>query len=280
MNFERIRPGSALAPFVEWYWSVESADPTPRVQKIVPDGYPEFIFHYGDPFRIRLADRWNKQGRALVGGQMLKHFFLENTGVTEMFGITFKPAALTHLLQISMRPLTGKVIELSELPQTVSRMADAIGSCKTMSDRITAAEKFLQPLTTKVPEEHVVDRSLAILREHAGLVPILPMCASLGITDRHLQRLYNKYVGLSPKYYSRIIRFSTIFTQMKEGKVSWADVIHASGYYDQSHFIRDFKAFTGEDPSGFQFQEPSLTNFFAGKRRMSDLSNTNRKASA
>jgi AraC-like DNA-binding protein len=280
MNFERIRPGPTMAPFVEWYWSVESDDPTPRIQKIVPDGYPEFIFHYADPFRIRLNDRWFKQGRALVGGQMLKHFFLENTGATEMFGITFKPAALTHLFQIPMRPLTGKVVDISTLPRTVSNMLDAVGYCKTMSDRIASAETFLQPFITSAPQQHVVDRSLILQREHAGLIPILPMCASLGITDRHLQRLYNKYVGISPKYYSRIIRFSTIFTQMKEGKLSWADVIHSSGYYDQSHFIRDFKAFTGEDPSGFQFQEASLTNFFAGKTRKSDLYNTNRKASA
>lgn len=280
MNVERTRPSTKLASLIEWHWRAASDDPTPCIQKIVPDGYPEFIFHFGDPFRICMNEVWSEQGQALVAGQLRKYFFLENTGVTEIFGITFKPTALTHLFQISMGALTDKVVDLSELHHNISGITSCIGRSKKFSDRIKAAENYLLPFITNAPQEHVVDKSLAMQREQNGLLSILPMCSSLGITDRHLQRLYRQYVGLTPKYYSRIIRFSTIFAQIKEGKISWADVIHASGYYDQSHFIRDFKAFTGEDPSGFQFQEASLTNFFAGKTRKSDLSNTNREATA
>jgi len=280
MDFERTRPGPILAPYIEWYWYVQSDDPTPRIQKIIPDGYPEFIFHYGDPFRIYLHSRWELQGKALAAGQIRKYFHLENTGTTDIFGITFKPTALAHLFQLPMQPLTDKVIPIAQLPSSVSGIANAVGIHSSLSGRIAAVENFLKAFVTEAPEQHVIDRSIGMVRQHAGMISVLSMCSELGITDRQLQRLYNKYVGLSPKYYSRIVRFSTIFTQIKEGKISWADVVSASGYYDQSHFIRDFKSFTGEDPTAFPFREASLTNFFARKTRRSDLSNTTQKKSA
>jgi transcriptional regulator GlxA family with amidase domain len=85
------------------------------------------------------------------------------------------------------------------------------------------------------------------------------------ITERQLERLFKKYIGLSPKFYSRIIRFNHIFQLVKEKRISWLEITHLSGYFDQSHFIRDFKAFTGEEPSQYFFDAPDMANFFLKK---------------
>ena len=58
MFFERIVPPESLSNFVECLWMIENEDPVPRMQKIIPDGFPEIIFHFGEPFRINLHGKW------------------------------------------------------------------------------------------------------------------------------------------------------------------------------------------------------------------------------
>ena len=110
MQFERIIPPLELKNLIECYWTVEGDDPSPRIQKIIPDGFPEVIFHFGDPYRIKLLDRWETQDKNLLAGQITKFFFLQNTGRSEILGIKFKPQGLAHLFNIPMHTLTDKVV--------------------------------------------------------------------------------------------------------------------------------------------------------------------------
>jgi AraC-like DNA-binding protein len=97
------------------------------------------------------------------------------------------------------------------------------------------------------------------------MVTMASVCKELGIGERYLQRLFQNYIGVSPKFFARIVRFSYIFQLIKDESPTWADVVYEAGYYDQSHFIRNFKAFTGEDPGKYIFAEKSLANFFMRK---------------
>lgn len=265
MHFSRVRPTGGSASFVEWYWTTKSDNPAPQRVKIIPDGFPEMVFHYGDPYRIWLKGRWRRQGRFLLGGQLTQHCFLENTGRSEIFGITFKPAALTHLFSLPMKAYAGNVVNLATVPGPWKPLITAVFSRSTQKERIAATELFFKPYHTKFVSDHPVEKCLAIIQQSHGTRAIKAVCEETGVTERQIERLFARYIGLSPKYFARILRFNHIFHLIQKGQVSWADVVHLSGYYDQSHFIRDFKRFTGEDPTAFSFREKSLTNFFAWK---------------
>jgi hypothetical protein len=111
MELRRIEPTGAAAKAVECYWTVKNAAAKPVKQKVIPDGFTEIIFHFGDQYRINLDGRWRKQGMQLLAGQITKFFYLENSGVTDIFGIKLKPAALTHLFGISMKDKVDKVVK-------------------------------------------------------------------------------------------------------------------------------------------------------------------------
>ncbi len=100
------------------------------------------------------------------------------------------------------------------------------------------------------------------------MVAVAVMAQSIGLSERQLERLFKKYIGLSPKFYTRIIRFSTIFELIQQEDPGWAGLAYESGFYDQSHFIRNFKAFTGEDPSRYGFDEKNMANFFLKKETL------------
>lgn len=275
MEYQRITPSPRLSKFVAWYWCAESSDAEPKKQKIIPDGYPEFVFHYGQPFRIFLRDQWHSQGPALLGGQMQQYFYLENTGRSGIFGITFHPTALTHLFLLDMQAFTDRVVTLHEVLGSSFTLSDKIIGAASTSERIAMVEEYLGQLIPEQPGEHPVDLALRILRERQGLISMDELSDQLFLGNRQIQRLFQRYVGVPPKFYARIIRFNAVFGMIKKGDVSWADVVHASGYFDQSHFIRNFKEFTGEDPTAYEFIKPTLTNFFTQKSSsaMSDLYN-------
>jgi AraC-like DNA-binding protein len=81
-----------------------------------------------------------------------------------------------------------------------------------------------------------------------------------------MENLFKKWVGLSPKFYSRIVRFNYIFDLVQKNKYNWNDLAYEAAFYDQSHFIRSFKNFTGENPTDYSFNEQNLANFFLRKK--------------
>ncbi|MDY8135884.1 helix-turn-helix domain-containing protein [Aquimarina sp. 2201CG5-10] len=82
------------------------------------------------------------------------------------------------------------------------------------------------------------------------------------MNERNLERFFKTYIGLTPKFYSRVIRFSNIFKLIQQEGFNWASIAYLAGFYDQSHFIKNFKEFTGEEPSKYGFEEENMANFF------------------
>ncbi len=265
MLYKRIDPHPSLSKVINCYWIIEDDGQTsPVEQKIIPDGYTEIIFHYGDPYRLKLIDQFGLQTDRLVAGQIDQHFYIENTGKTAMMGIKLRPTALTHLFDLDMKELTNKITDIS-----------AIGSLQSLEEILTVAshdemiqrnnEYFSNLLAKKPILPHVIDEAIELIFKKNGMISIQEISEQLNTGQRQLERYFNKYIGLSPKLYTRIIRFNYIFELMKNKDNNWQDLVFQSGYYDQSHFIKNFKEFTGEDPTKYGFDEKNIANFFLKK---------------
>jgi AraC-like DNA-binding protein len=266
MKFQRIEPSPVASRAVECYWVVGDEDTTPVKQKIIPDGFAEIIFHFGDPYRIQLNSKWSRQGKSLLAAQIKGHFYLENTGVTEIVGIKLKPAAVTHLFDMPMKGTADSVRSVAAvLGRKGLTLEKAIRSEKDNLKRIEMADTIIAGLCSQYPASHPIDRALEIIFAKKGMVAVADICKELSVGERYVEKLFQTYVGLSPKFFARIIRFSHIFQLIKDKDPDWSAVVFEAGYYDQSHFIRNFKAFTGEDPSEYIFAEKTLANFFMKK---------------
>ncbi len=265
MQFKRIDPKERLNNLIECFWIAESKDSSPIVKKIIPDGFTEIIFHFGDPYKIKLGNTWELQSKNLLAGQISSYFHLTNTGRSSMLGIKFKPTALTHLFDLDLSELTDNVLTLnSKLPQ-LSAWADQLYFLETNEKRIEFIQDELVRMRPVIPLQTSIDKAVDIVFSERGNISIGQICEAIDVSGRQLERLFKKYIGLSPKFYSRIIRFSYIFQTEQEKKMSWSELGLETGFYDQSHFIKNFKAFTGEDPSKYFFDQPTLANFFMKK---------------
>lgn len=268
MIFKRIAPDHGLEKLIECYWIVENDDPTPCRQKIIPDGYEEIIFHYGDPYRICLSKTWEQQTGRLLAGQITRYFWLENTGRAGVVGIKLKPTASTQLFGLDMHVLTNKVIDLpASIAVQLEPLQQVILQSRDHDHWVARFNEYFFRLMQQTAITHLpVDAAARLILARRGLITVAEIAGAVGLGERQLERLFRKYVGVSPKMYARIIRFSAIFQLIEQEDPGWAGLAYEAGYYDQSHFIRNFKAFTGEDPSRYSFNEKNMANFFLKKK--------------
>jgi AraC-like DNA-binding protein len=265
MFFKRIAPDPALEHIIECFWIAENTDPNPIKQKIIPDGFTEIIFHFSDPYRIKLGKHWQLQSKNLLAGQIRKHFLLENTGIANILGIKFKPASLAHLYNLDMRQLTDRVIDISILKQP-AQLINIVHTCSDYYERIGhLTEYFKNVHGVKSWHQTPVDKAVDLIFKKSGLVTMTEVCEAAGIGERQLENLFKKYIGLGPKFFSRILRFNYIFQLVQGNHQSWTSLAYEAAYYDQSHFIRNFRSFTGESPSTYSFDEKNMANFFLKK---------------
>jgi AraC-like DNA-binding protein len=268
MFFKRFDPAEELKNIIECYWIIEDDDVSPQQQKIIPDGFIEIIFHYRSPYRINLGGRWEQQSLSLLAGQIRNHFFLENTGTSGIIGVKLKPTALTHLFGLSMYQFTDRVVDILSVPalQSLWRQ-EQLSVAQDHEKRIVLLDDlFKEIISEKKYAPTIAEQAIDLIFANHGMMPVSDITHKIGIGERQLENLFKKYVGLSPKFFMRIIRFNYIFKLVQENNQSWSGLAYEASYFDQSHFIRNFRDFTGENPSDYAFDEKNMANFFLQKK--------------
>tara|TARA_R110000868_G_scaffold259361_1_gene517134 strand:+ start:36144 stop:36959 length:816 start_codon:yes stop_codon:yes gene_type:complete len=263
MLYDRIIPPASISRFIDCYWIVEDDESEISQQKIIPDGFPEMVFHYGDTYQINISGKWEIQSKMLLAGQIRNYFLLENTATSGIIGIKFKPAAVAQLFGVDMSIVSDKVVDLSsDLKDEFSLISDQLLSTISYQQKVELLNTFFSQIDFKeIENDRYIDEALSLIFETNGLISVSELTKKLQLNERKLERLFKTYIGLSPKFYSRIIRFNYIFKLVEGKEMNWSEIAQLSGFYDQSHFINNFQEFTGEDPSKYFFEDESLANF-------------------
>ncbi|MEM0939738.1 MAG: DUF6597 domain-containing transcriptional factor [Bacteroidota bacterium] len=260
MIYEKLNPSEALKEIVKEYWVYENENTQIQREKIIPDGYSEIIIHYKNPYRIQINGNWEMQSDILFSNQISSYFFLESTGSSGMIGIKLHLVSFYELFGIDMSSYTDHVVPLEEIiPKESTHLIEAFNREIGIPMKISSIDRWITSQTRVISKMRIaVDR---ILKTN-GLIDIKKLAMEGGQSLRSFERKFRKVVGVSPKFYSRIIRFSNIFHKIRSEDHSWVNLALRSGYFDQSHFIKNFKEFTGEEPSTYGFDKTNLANFF------------------
>jgi AraC-like DNA-binding protein len=247
MTFSQFMPHPSLQPFVECYRIMEGT--VKMANKVVADGKPELIFHYGDCYKIQRKHGWDDQSHALIAGQLVKPLNIRATGTSGVFGIKFTPTGLWRLFQVKMNALSNDVIDANAIVQKLRyhQINERLHASKLKQEKVLVVENVLMGFLSS-SRRAVADPFIQRIIESKGQLQIARLCKQENISQRKLERCFAEEVGVSPKMYARIIRFSAAFKLLQQRDLNRIDVAYLAGYFDQSHFNKDFKAFSGEDP--------------------------------
>ena len=253
MHYQRIAPGPAAAAFIGHYWTLEAAEHGP-VQRVVPDGSPELILNLGQPFESCVDGVWRAQPRCFVAGQITGPLLLRPAGPCRILGVHFRPHGLAALRGIHANELTGRIAPLDDL----SRELGALGEINSVRD----LESGLLRLA-RIPADAMVGHAVRELTGSNGTRDIASLARDFGMSTRQLERRFRERVGLTPKVFSRMRRFQSVFAAIENGDSNWAAAAVACGYYDQAHLIRDFREFAGEPPASLLASDDLARHFLS-----------------
>lgn len=269
-HFETHQPAAPLRPYVEHYWSLEFEAPMADVPfiKIIPYGHVEFAFQYGDPFLIRYRGRDPELvPRAIVGGQLRHHILLQPTGGWGAFAIRFQPSGLYGLTGLPMTGLTDQTLDLvSVFGREMQGLSERILPAADTAERIRIAEEFLLRMLARRRDPVVyAHHAVRFIRSRGGRTTVAKVCRKMGIGERQLEREFKEKIGLSPKYFIRITRLNNAFRlHRQQPALGWAALAFESGYADQAHFIREFRAFAGETPERYFAAHAGFAEVYQG----------------
>ena len=168
------------------------------------------------------------------------------------FVIAFQPGGLYRLLGIPMTNLYDDGFEGNELVgKEIDPITEQLQHANSFHEMTCIAEAFLLKRLSALKEILPFDKAMQVLVQSNGMVSIDAVAALSCLSLRQFERKCQERIGYSPKFYARLARFSKAY-RLKESSplLSWTSIAHESGYYDQMHFIRDFKQFAGITPTG------------------------------
>lgn len=250
---------------VECYWTVEGSDTD--WQKVTPDGCPEIIFHLKDPYRIRQDNGTEElQPFAIAAGQLDHCIFVQPTGESDVVGIKLKPNGLWRLTGHSMHSLYNQVVDLSRVWNIYGgELLDSLQTIKDGAARVRAIEDILCNALPSPLQETPIDIIIREVRDGGGQASIAELAESSGCTSRQIERLFREQVGGSVKKFCRVVRFNTVFKLLQQDSLTKAEAAYIAGYFDQAHFNKEFRQFTGENPKAYFKNDHRFSNFFLNR---------------
>ncbi len=267
MDYQVFGPQEKLSRHIKCYWNLDNDDdsaPHSR-ERVFPDGCIELIFNYADLMQKFENGKSEIQQRHFIHGQLKKFIELESTGTIGIFSVRFHPAGLQPFIDFDVSALTGKTMTVTEIwGESGNIFEKQMYAAQNTAERIAATESFLlDRLDRSRKNDPGIGLCVDAIVATSGRATIEELSEKFHVGKRHLERKFLSTVGLSQKLFSRIIRFNSAL-QLIENKdfSTFTHVAHEGGFYDQAHFIRDFKDFTGLNPKQYFSENLEMVKFF------------------
>ena len=265
MIYRESYPSASLHAFIERYWSVEyDGNADAPIEPVLPDGCPEIVFNLADRFqRIPTYGEVETQASAIVSGQIRSRLLIRPTGRVSLFGVRFRPHAAAGFLGVGMSSLTDQVVPLSDVFGDLSdKLESRIAEAASFEERVAIVESALGSRRPK-GDSSIAAGITEMISDSGGRMSVRDLVDRTGIGERRIERMFDKYVGVSPKVFSRIVRFRGVVRSIEAAdSFGLLDTALSFGYFDQSHMIHEFNEFAGTSPLAYFEETHRLSELF------------------
>ncbi len=241
-----------LKNIIKYFWVLESESEVSIMHKLLPVTNIDFIFNFC-PSPITYINEKGKTETDCIhlNGIRGNYLTINQTGKLKVFGVSFHQAGLFPILKSPLDELADKTINLDDI---LTRFTDDI------MEKAALADSDLDIL--KIIENKIVDLLDISLMPDKRIYNLINVCSSdenlnindfcenTGINRRTFERIFNKYIGVSPKLFMRINRFQKTIKELNQTSLL-TSIAYDNNYFDQTHFIKDFKSFMGSTPTEF-----------------------------
>ncbi|MBN7821594.1 AraC family transcriptional regulator [Bowmanella yangjiangensis] len=254
MGFSLHSPCSLLAEHINCYWTIKAAhcDLLQRAEFMHPEGGSGIVFNFADPMQFN--HNW-LAGHCLVNGPTRKTTRLTLFGKVDALGVRFKPGKGMVLFAMPLAQVVDTQADISDiLPNFPGQeLAERMAPLDTPARIQLLEQQLLRLLSLDLGEQHCFENAVSRIQLACGQQPIQHIFQDMGIGQRQLERQFGRWLGMSPKQYSKLQRISLARDLLKNAQdnQSLTDLALQAGYYDQAHFIHEFKQVVGITPGQY-----------------------------
>lgn len=268
MFIRLIKPSVLLANFVRYYWVLESDTTDGFVtERVVPNGAVELMFHYKNPFKCLISDQIEKkQPQSFISGLSNTYSDVTTQGESGMISVSFYPFGACNFFRFPMNETEDKDISLeSVIGNRANIISQQLYDAGSIAERVKIIENFLLKQYKEIRTEdfRLINKAVSLINQNRGQLQSANLSGLLAITPKSLERKFISLVGKSPKQFSKIVRFQSIIDTVSKGHCeNFTQIALEYGYYDQAHFNKDFKSFSGLTPLDFFRNYPCSSDYF------------------
>ena len=224
-----------------------------------------FIRDHSDAKDVATNKKETLSSSVIVGPHINRHIMTPGRNHL-MIKVGFQPGGLYRLLGIPMNELLCKdsfnATEL--LGNEMNEVNDQLKEAGSYTEMKTIIENFLLKRKGQLKQALPIDHIFPLLIKERGLMKVDQLASQACLSIRQFERIFRERIGLPPKHFSRMVRFSKAWILKEQTPdLSWVKITYECGYFDQMHLIRDFHEFAGVNPSDIEVElEQSPVKYF------------------
>jgi len=255
MRHQLFKPISLLKNYVRYYCIMESeAGEADMEERVIPAGNIQLMFHYKKPFTSRFPDgRFARQPQTILGGLSNSFFDAVTNGETGVIFVSFFPAGACHFFPFPLIEIENQNIDLSCVyGNEIIRIENILQEKKSAWERVEVVEQFLISKCSFISDDNLrlINAAVDLICRFGGQISASELAENLSVTTKTLERRFAGLIGFTPKRFAGLVRFQHILSDIGDYN-SLTQCAYRHGYFDQAHFIKDFKTFSGYTPGEF-----------------------------
>jgi len=264
------RPAAPLNRCIRMLWYTSAPDLQHRRERVLPNGCVQVILNLARDFVLDCPE-----GRpalhlapSLIVGARSIYEIVDTSDMADLIGIIFQPGGFASFASDSVDVFSHRSIELESVWGSAARtLRERLRESLSPNLKFRCLEDFLLERCARNPRRHgLVEFALRHFERSPGVATVHEVARSTGWSERRFSQIFREEVGLSPKAWTRIQRFQRAVRHLHSGAdLRWADLALECGYYDQSHFANDFRAFSGIDITSYSALRTRWANHVSTK---------------
>jgi AraC-like DNA-binding protein len=270
MRLRHIEPHPQLKGYIDKMWVFESSGRAPAedMKLIVPNGMAKLTIPFRNGVSGRNKNMFHLSGESaitLIGiGDIPAIVDLEHDAPSGNIGIEFSPIGAYRLFQLRHAELANRIFLLEEvLGKSAKVLQQIIANAECVDNKIQIVQTYLIKLLSKSEPDPVLDYCIEQIRNSKGLITVKELEGKTGYSARWLYEKFVEKVGLSPKSFSSVVRFMEFYEKwVRNPDAGFFKKDIYTYFYDQAHFIKEFKRFTGLSPLKFVRSENEFGKIF------------------
>ena len=256
--FQKRVPNAPLSSFVKCFWYSDGGPQTHTKERLLPNGEPTFVISLrDDPIRIYDAEDLSEHSsyrHAILSGARTTSFVIDATPDERVFGVQFQPGGAFPFFRVPACEMANRAVDLTCLwPGTAHEFREKLLAAPSTDAMFLLAEHYLFAQLAKPLELHpAVSFARRQFCQRPHEVTVASVLNEVGLSQRRFIEVFHEQVGLTPKAFGRVRRFQRLLETIHGVReVDWVAVALENGYYDQAHFIHDFREFSGLTPTQY-----------------------------